>query len=50
MKSEEFCDTCHYRKVCDQRHRQQNDDCPTYRPDFYWGIFDPDTVRVKHAD
>lgn len=49
MKSEEFCDTCYYRKICSQGYRGIDEDCPTYRSEYWWGVFNPETTKVEHA-
>jgi len=48
MKSEEFCDTCHYRLICSQGFRDFDEDCPTYRPSLYWGTFDPEKHKPEN--
>lgn len=48
MKSEEFCDTCHYRLICCQGFREIDEECPTYKPSLYWGTFNPDKYKSEN--
>lgn len=50
MKTEEFCDTCHYRLICVQGYRDLDEDCPTYLPQHFFGVFNPETGLCEKTD